>query len=664
MPDYQQADRPLRVTTPLGPDKLLIVGFEGTESLSQPFEFTLDLIASNEENIGFDKLLGQKLTVAFDLSEQGARYFNGICQRISQGERDAVFTSYSVTLVPELALCRRRINSRIFQQKSIPEILKEVFKGMDVSYELKGTYEPRDFCAQYRETDFDFAGRLMEEEGIYFFFKHKDGGHSMVVADTPQSHPDVPQLKEANFEGPEGGGSAQDRVIAWQKSQELPVNKVTLWDHSFQLPGKKLDADKTIPDSVTVGTVSHKLKFSEAERYEFPGGYAGRFDGISKSGGEQASDLQKIFQDNSRVAEIRAQQEVSESLTIGGMSTHREFTAGHKFKLANHFNGDGKYILLDVNHSIQLSGDYRTGGAGMSYTNTFTCFPADMPFRPKRKTAKPLMRGTQTAIVVGPSGEEIFTDKYGRVKVQFHWDRDGKNDASSSCWVRVGQIWAGKQWGAMHIPRIGQEVIVAFQEGDIDEPIIVGSVYNAEMMPPYTLPDNKTQSGLKSRSTLSGGSDNFNELRFEDKKGSEDVYFHAEKDFHRVVENDDDLKVGNDQKIEIKKNRTEEVKEGNETIKVSKGNRAVEIAMGNEQLTIKMGNQTTKLDLGKSETEAMQSIEFKVGQSSVKIDQTGVTIKGMMVKVEGQIQTDIKGTITQVQGTAMLKAGGGITMIG
>jgi len=324
-------------------------------------------------------------------------------------------------------------------------------------------------------------------------------------------------------------------------------------------------------------------------------------------------------------------------------------------------------------------------------------------------TPKARVDGTQTAVVVGPAGEEIFTDKYGRVKVQFYWDRQGKKDANSSCWVRVGTSWGGKQWGATHIPRIGQEVVIAFEEGDPDQPVIVGSVYNANLMPPYTLPDNRTQSGIKSRSSLKGDAETFNELRFEDKKDSEEIYFHAQKDFNRVVENNDTLKVGflkkdkgdhtieifnnhslkvgcpeadeGSQTVEVYKDRTETLKTGNEkltveqgnrdvnvkmgndTHKIDQGNRDVKIDMGNDSLKISMGNQTTKLDLGKSETEAMQSIELKVGQSSIKIDQTGVTIKGMMISIEGQVKTDVKGVMTTVNGDGMLTLKGGLTMI-
>jgi type VI secretion system secreted protein VgrG len=234
---------------------------------------------------------------------------------------------------------------------------------------------------------------------------------------------------------------------------------------------------------------------------------------------------------------------------IEGTSTCRHLAGGHKFTLDRHFDANGQYVLTRVEHSASVVGAYTTGEApAVPYSNSFRCIPVALPFRPARLTPRARVYGTQSATVVGPSGEEIFTDKYGRVKVQFPWDRQGTNDANSSCWVRVGTLWAGQQWGAIHIPRVGQEVIVAFEEGDPDRPIIVGSVYNASMMPPYTLPDNRTQSGIKSRSSLQGSTDNFNELRFEDKKDSELIFFHAEKDFQREVENNDTLKVGFDKK--------------------------------------------------------------------------------------------------------------------
>jgi len=272
-------------------------------------------------------------------------------------------------------------------------------------------------------------------------------------------------------------------------------------------------------------------------------------------------------------------------------------------------------------------------------------------------------------VVVGMANDEITTDKYGRVKIQFHWDRNGKKDQNSSCWVRVAQIWAGKNWGAIFIPRIGQEVIVDFLEGNPDRPIITGSVYNAEQMPPYALPDNKTQSGIKSRSTEQGSSDNFNEIRFEDKKDAEEIYMHAEKDFTRIVENDDVLKVGfekksaGDQTVDIYNNRTVTLDQGNDKLTIKTGNRTVEINQGNDSLTLTTGNRTVKLNTGSISEEAMQSIELKVGGNSVTIDQTGVSIKGLMVTIEGQTQTQIKGLTTTVNGDGMLTLKGGLVMI-
>lgn len=734
MANYTQTGHPIAVQTPLGKDKLLLVGVSGTEGLSRLFNFQLDMLATNGTDVAFDKLLGQKITVELEVApgKPAKRYISGICCRIWEDERDFTFTVYRMEIVPQLWLWTRKAQSRIFQQMSVPDILKKVCEGMDPApaFELQGTFEKRDYCVQYRETDFNFACRLMEEEGIYYFFKHSADGHKLVVANTPQSHADLPEGAKLIYETLSGGTRPEERVFHWHKMQELRSGKYTLWDHCFELPHKHLEASKSIQSSVQVGKVPHKLTAGGADKlelYDFPGEYAQRFDGVSGGGGDQAGELQKIFKDNQRTADLRMEEEAAATLVLQGASTCRQVVSGHKFSLERHFNADGSYVVTSVSHTA-VHDAYRADSTDdFHYANQFTCMPSALPYRPARVTPKPIVQGTQTAVVVGPPGEEIWPDKYGRVKVQFHWDRQGKNDAQSSCWVRVGTLWAGKQWGVIHIPRIGQEVIVAFEEGDPDQPVIVGSVYNYEMMPPYKLPDNKTQSGIKSRSSKEGSAINFNELRFEDKKDSEQVYFHAEKNFDRVVENNDTTKVGFDKKdkgnqtieifnnqdlkvgcsqasdgsqtIAVYKDRTETVETGNEKVTIKKGNRSVfvdtgndlhqvktgnrsvmvdkgndshqikmgnrtvKIDMGNDALTIKMGNRTTKLDLGKSTTEAMQSIEMKVGQSSIKIDQMGVTIKGMMIKIDGQIQTEVKGLMTSVKGSAMTTVKGAITMI-
>jgi type VI secretion system secreted protein VgrG len=633
----------MTIKTDLGPDALLLVGFSGQEGMSQLFGFTLDLISTNLTDIPFDKLIGQRATVSLELPQSEKRFFNGIVRRFSQGQRDEAFTHYRMEIVPKFWLLTKKAQSRIFQQMTVPDILKEVLKGLDVTYEIQGTFAPREYCAQYRETDFNFASRLMEEEGIYYFFRHTDGRHEMVVANTPQSNPD---LSKPNliFEEESGGNKPEDRVHSWEKEQELRSGKVTLWDHCFELPHKHLEAEKPIMETVKVGRVDHKLKLADndkLEQYDYPGRYAQRFDGVNKSGGDQPAQLQKVFQDNARTVGIRMQEEAVPSVAVRASSNCRQLIAGHKFTLQRHYNADGKYLLTSVQHSVMQSANFTSGGGEFNYANAFTCIPADVPFRPVRATPIPRVGGCQTAVVVGPAGEEIFTDKYGRVKVQFHWDRAGKNNADSSCWIRVGTLWAGKQWGVIHIPRIGQEVVVDFLEGDPDRPLIIGSVYNAEMMPPYTLPANKTQSGVKSRSSLSGGPDNFNEIRFEDKKGSEQVFVHAEKDSRFETENDRSEWVGHDEEVKVDNNRTRNVGKdekitigANQTEKVGK-DRSINVGTND---TLKVGSKIL-IDAG-------SEITIQTGASKIVMKQDGtIDIKGISITINGQKSIDNKGAL-------------------
>jgi type VI secretion system secreted protein VgrG len=718
---YSQAGRLMALTTPLGADKLLLEKLTGFEAISELFRFDLDVLAPQTDPLAFDKLLGQSATVAIQLPDGSSRYLNGIVRRLSEGARvpgplgEATFLRYHLELVPKLWLLTLRSQSRIFQQVSVPDILKQVLTGIDVSWQIQGSFEPRDYCTQYQESDFAFASRVMEEEGIYYYFQHADGSHKMVVANTPQSHAVVPGPATVSYQPRAGGLHPDDRIFVWSKAQEIRPGKVTLRDHTFELPSQNLEAKVPLPESVSAGSVVHKLKLGSngaLEVYKYPGGYATRFDGVDPGGGDRSSDVQKIFSDGDRTAHVRMQQEACPALVVEGEGNVRHLSAGHKFTLADHFDADGDYALTRVEHEISLAGVYTGGGMSEgAHACRFRCIPLAMPFVPPLVTPRPKVAGPQRAVVVGPAGGEIFTDKYGRVKVQFFWDRDGKKDAGSSCWVRVAQPWAGSQWGGVWIPRVGHEVLIAFVEGDPGRPLVVGSVYNAENMPPYALPDNMTQSGIKSRSTPEGTADNFNELRFEDKKGSEEVYFHAEKDFNRVVENNDTLKVGfqkkdkGDQTVEIfnnhsltvgagkdqaaegsqtlsvYKDRTATIETGNESLtvkqgdravtvstgndthKVEQGNRNVEIAMGDDTLTIKNGNRTTKLDLGSSTTEAMQAITLKVGQNSIKIDQSGITLSGMAIKVTGQVQVQVQAPIAQVSADGMLQLKGGVTMI-
>jgi len=682
MSQYTQAGNVLRVTTPLGPDTLLITKLKGREAISELYHFEIECLAAIGTEVDFSQLLGQDASVVIGLADGGKRYFNGIVSWISEDDRDDFFTIYHAEIVPRAWLLTHRKQSRIFQHMTVPDILKKVLTGIDTSFEIQGTFEPRDYCVQYRESDFDFACRLMEEEGIFYFFKHDESGHKMVLGNTVQCHPKVPGPSTAIFEKVIGEVRPEDRVLEWAKYQELRAGKTTLWDHNFELPHKHLEADKEIIDSIQVGTVTHKLKVGgndQLEHYDFPGGYASRFDGIAPGGGDRPGDLAKIFTDNRRTTEIRMLQEAVNSILIEGVSDCRQFTSGHSFTLERHFNSDGDYLLTSVTHDAEFDGYRSHEQKENGYENKFTCIPLALPFSPPRRTPRPVISGTQTAVVVGPAGEEIFTDKYGRVKVQFHWDRQGKNNADSSCWIRVATSWAGKHWGMVHLPRIGQEVVVEFVEGDPNDPIIVGSVYNADMMPPYALPAKKTESGILSRSTKDGNPETCSEFCIDDKKGEELVYLRAEKNQRISVENDEihwvghdrtkevdvdevttighnrSETVGNDETITIGRNRTESVGK-NEEITIAENRKEVvgkdeHVAIGGSRKKQVNGSEKIQIDenrktlVGEDDTLVVakklqliagEEIVIKTGDASITMKKDGtIHIKGKDIAIEG-----------------------------
>jgi type VI secretion system secreted protein VgrG len=687
----KQAGRLMSVKfSSLAEDTLCIDRASITEGVSKPFAMQLDLLAetSKASSIKYDQIVGKGVTLTVELPGKKKRFFHGMVSRFSDGGQDVKFAHYRAEVVPWLWLLTLTSDCKAFQDLKFPDIIKKVFQEWQgkfpelVKFEDKtsGKYTKVDYCVQYRETDFNFVTRLMEQEGIFYYFKHEDGKHTLVFGDSPSAFEACPNLAEARYLPDAGMGEWEDGVTSWEFRHSMVPGKYALRDHHFQLSAsknEKLEAPEE--GAVKVGNNS------SLEVFDFPGEFAQRFT-------KPDERLSEVETHGGDIAKWRMEEQSVPHLVISGTSNCRAFTSGCHFSLLGHGGAakkvpgtQGKYVLTSLSHSFVQSPDYRSATATTNpYRNTFSCIPQEVTFRPARTTPRPVIQGVQSAVVVGLKGEEIDCDKYGRVKVQFHWDREGKKDEKSSCWVRVGTPWAGKQWGMIHIPRIGQEVIVAFMEGDPDQPLIVGSVYNYDNMPPWELPDNKTKSGIQSCTTKGGGPHDFNGIRFEDKKGEEKFQVLAEKDYSRIVKNNDALAVGfykkdaGNQTIDIFNNQTvtigtdAETPEGSQTIEigkdqkltVKKGNRDAIIEMGNDSLTIKMGNQTTKLNLGKSATEAMQSIEFKVGQSSIKIDQTGVTIKGMTVNVEGQMLTNVKGMMTQVNGSAMMTVGGGLTMIG
>jgi type VI secretion system secreted protein VgrG len=604
----------------LGPDDLLLSELKGQESISALFSFTLQCVSEVPAKIKLDDMLNKKASIRVRLNDGSDRYIHGIVFRASCDGRevggDNRFTNYTVEVVPWLWLLTRTVDCRIFQNKSVPDIIQQIFKDLgltDFKLELMGSFEPRDYCVQYRESDFHFVSRLMEEEGIFYYFEHAKDKHTLVLVNANSSCKPCPKAEKVRFEPEKGMGEWEDRIYQWSERSEWRSGKFTYRDHHFEMPDKTMNY--SAPTSKAIGGND---KF---DLYDYPGRYAMQFH--NKEGTAAKSE-----QLGEKYVKLRIQEEEAQHKGAKGESNCRAFFPGAKFKFegAPGFTA-GEYVLTSVQHWCRVQTNFVSGDeGGETYSNAFTCVPLAVPFRPQRTSPKPIVHGSQTAVVVGLKGEEIDTDKYGRVKVQFPWDREGKNDQDSSCWVRVGTPLAGKNWGMIHIPRIGQEVIVDFLEGDPDQPIIIGSVYNADQMPPYELPANKTQSGIVSRSTLKGSPENFNEICFEDKKGSELIYIRAEKDQTIAVENDESHWVGhdrlktidNDETTLVHNNRTETV-DNNETITIH-GNRTEEVDK-DETITIHK-NRTETVDknesitIGENRTEAVGKNEsVSIGQS-------------------------------------------------
>jgi len=568
-----QDNRLMAIDTPLGRDVLLLTGFRGAEAISSPFSFELTLI-SESHDISFESIIGKNVTVSLVLADGQQRVFNGLVSRFCQGRgggeegSDPRFSHYAATMVPWVWLLQHMADVRIFQELNAPDIIEKIFRESgfnDFRIKLSGSYEKRDYCVQFRETHFNFVSRLMEEEGIFYYFEHERGKHTLILADSPSEHKNCPHQESAHYQISAGMPLEEDVIQGLVKAQEVKPAKMTLNDYNYSMPNTDLRS------SVSSRQVQGQ---GEREVYDFPGLYP------NKGRGE-------------RLTTVRMEEEEARITTIEGSSNCRAFTTGYRFTLKDHYRNDWNnraYVLTEIEHEGSQGGNFpgARGEGGFSYSNRFRCIPIDVPFRPESRATKPVVHGTQTAVVVGPAGEEIYTDELGRIKVQFHWDRKGKKDENSSCWIRVGQLWAGAQWGAVFIPRIGQEVIVAFLEGNPDRPLVIGCVYHQSNQPPLDLPGEKTRSTVKSDSTIGGGG--FNEIRFEDKKGQEEIYFHAEKD--------QTIEVGNDE---------------NHTV--------------NHDRTITIMNNSTKTVQGKQDTTAMQAVTINCMQgATVTIGASGLTV--------------------------------------
>jgi len=658
------AHRALKLDSPLGED-LICVSLKGHEELGRLFEYRLELRSLNY-NIKFEDIVGQRVTLRLALRE-GERYFDGFVSQFRYAESAGKFAAYRAVIKPWFWFLTRTADCRIFQNQKVPDIIKAVFRdnGMsDFDDRLSETYREWEYCVQYRESDFNFLSRLMEQEGIYYFFEHLKGKHVLVLADSHGAHEPFPGYEKIPYFPPDTSLALRKRdyIHYWEVCQTIMPGKYAIKDFDFLKPKVDLTAKLT-------RNRPHAFPLPDHEIYDYPGEYTEIDDG--------SNSVEKKLQ------ELQAQHE--RALATG---TARGMCVGSLFTLEHYPREDQnkKYLVISTRHDV--SNDIlETGeqsGSGENYVCHAEVLDSTEPFRSERISPKPVVQGPQSAIVVGPADQEIHCDEHGRVIVQFHWDRYGQNDENSSCWVRVSQLWAGKNWGGIHIPRIGQEVLVSFLEGDPDQPVITGRVYNAENKPPYELPANKTQSGIKSRSSMQGTSNHFNEFRFEDEKDKEEIYLHAEKNLKTVVENTENRTTYNNRKAVVgssdnarptdaieelvvhgmrlitihgndglvvldgDKGRKVQVRDGDYELEIQKGDHLINVDMGDSITEVKAGDITVNAAAGMIKMTAAKSIEFSVGSNSVLIDTKGVTIKGALINSEATGIQTIKGSMVKI----------------
>ena len=692
---------------------LLVRAARIDEGLGQLSLTTIDFLAKDLK-LDLSTILGKQMNLELLAPDDSLRKFMGVCVSVEYLGAHESYGLYQAEVRPFAWFLTRNRDNKVFQGKTTPEIIQAVLGERGFSSRLKlrlsGSYAARDYCIQYRESDFDFLSRLMEEEGIYYYFAPEGSNELMVLTDSIGGHdPCTPGTIEFRHDEP-GKRGVLNHFYQWSAATLATTGKVTLRDYDFEVPSPAPEGTKEMKRGTQ--------KAADLEHYDYQGHF--------RKAGPGAD-----------VARVRIEAEAVRHKTWTGSCNVRTLATGQTFKMKDHVRADRdgtEYLVIGTTALLQEAEDQvpvritQLPPTALDHSSAekdicrmmVRAVPKAEQFRAPLVTPWPQISGIQTALVVGPSGEEIHTDAHGRVRVQFHWDRVGEKNEKSSVWVRTMQPWTGKGWGMIAIPRVGQEVVVQFEDGNPDRPLVVGMLYNKDTMPPYTLPANMTQSGVKTRSTKEAAETEFNELVFEDKKGSEFVRLQSEKDYTEIIKNNatitvglekkdkgdmtltvhrhltETLKIGDhtfrvedgNQTLFIKKDKkeniegksdltvkgdvTETVENGNVTRTVKTGNVTETVETGNVTREVKMGNVTEKVTTGNVKVEvtagaiamtAGQEITLTVGPSSVKIDNTGITIKGPMIKVEGTAMAEVKAPLTTIKADAMLTLKGGVTMI-
>lgn len=693
-------------------DLFRLADFQGVEEISSLFSYRLQLY-STDKNLAPDQLVGQPVAFGFTAfrNHRGVptseRMFHGIVRQFEAAQEQHRGRIYHAEVVPTLWLLTLNRNCRVFQDKPLLEILRLVLQENGLTEfrteHLKqpgSASTPLEYCVQFQESDFDFLSRLMEKAGVFYFFEHSANADRLHIADDPAAFLELDQPHLEFLNSPVSEIVLRDRgsdiILDWKHVYSLRTQSWVMTDYNYL---KHFAGTAETPASLLSVTAGPSTQFksvrkSPPEVFDFPGGYQD-----SKYG--------------SQLAKARIDGERARSHVVRGTTTSTQLSVGRTFQVFGHpidSENDHSFIVTSLctgKSPLQNLPDFPA--------LEFTCVPVDAVPRPPLKTPVPRIHGVQAAVVVGPKDSEIHTDEHGRIRIQFFWDREGVRDGSSSCWVRCAHSIAGKGWGSFTIPRIGQEVVVTFVNGDPDRPLVTGVVYNGEQLPPWKLPANQTQSGLRTMSSLKGTPESFNELRFEDRKDEEQIYFHAEKNFQRVVENDDSLRVGferkdpGNQKVEVFNNRDmtvgcsdakdgsqtvtiwkhhkrtvlkgdetitiekgnrsltvssgdslTEITKGDQKVRIAAGNRVVKVDKGNDLLTVGSGDLKIQVDGGSLEARAGRKILLQVGPSSLTIDQSGIVLKGTSIRIDGQAETSIQTLNCKIDGSAAVMVSGGI----
>jgi len=616
---------------------LILLGLRGKERFSSPYEYQIQFCTTQATD-NVERYLGKELSCEIG-QDKNQRFVSGVLTHIEEANSVEGLNTFIGLLEPRISLLHLGKNLAVFQNITVPDLVCKLLRQHSISsvdLRLRGSYEPREYCIQYRESDFDFISRLLEQEGIYYFFQHESGQHTLVLADHPSSH-QTTKPAQLPFMPVAGTGDGVG-VLSWSSHSSLSASSVQLKGFNMLQAASVMGESKTADPQHSIDGIAY----------------------VDIHGYDKRDQLQSE-------ARLKMEQLEAENRQFDADISVYWLNCGETFTLSDHPSSNGNYRIK----ALELAASSNIDGNAADFTCKVSVLEDNLTWRPAALTPVPDIGGVLTATVVGPKSEEVHTDEYGRIKIQFPWDNENHFDDGSSCWVRVSQPWAGGRFGAIFLPRVGSEVIISFVQGHPDYPLVTGTVFNGLNKPPLSLPGEKNHTGFVSRSSLNGSVEEGHELRFDDKKGEERLVMTSQRDLLLTVKNDVISKIAKKVTETIGEDRVTEITKGKDSLTLKSGDYSLDI-QGNLQQSLKGGDHHLKISGGGSSVkadkacviESTQSIELKVGSSKISISPTGITISGTTIKIEGTGTAELKGAMVTVQGSGMTQIKGGVTMIG